>query len=53
MFTGVNSQANIRERLSLEPKGCDEEDGWSQEAALGWADPHPKWRLPKAPRQRL
>ena len=34
-------QANIRERLSLEPKGCDEEEGWS-ETALGWADPHPK-----------
>lgn len=24
-------QANIRERLSLEPKGCDEEEGWSRD----------------------
>lgn len=44
-------QANIRERLSLEPKGCDEEEGWS-ETALGWADLHPKSGL-TAPRQRL
>lgn len=34
-------QANFRERLSLEPKGCDEEKGWP-ETALGWADLHPE-----------
>lgn len=43
-------QANIWVRLSLEPKGCDEEEGWS-EMALGWADPHPKSGGLIAPRQ--
>lgn len=44
-------QANFQERLSLEPKDCDEEESWS-ETALGWADPHSKSRGLTAPRQR-
>ena len=44
-------QANFQERLSLEPKGCDEEKGWP-ETALGWADLHPESGGLMAPRQR-
>lgn len=44
-------QANFRERLSLEPKDCDEEKGWP-EIALGWVDLHPESGGLMAPWQR-
>lgn len=44
-------QANFRERLSLEPKDCDEEKGWP-ETALGWVDLHPESEGLMAPWQR-
>lgn len=34
-------QANVRERLSVEQKGCVEEESWS-EMALGGPDSHPE-----------